>query len=241
MSSFTTTVNNVKLPGRLGNPDAFMGNDDRVHPGILNTFAPYTLHNRPVGLIGGKASLEDIHTYCDAAEAGYAGAFEAMLGSLPPIKGVNNRTEVIKGVDGNDINLYISTPVNHGPTSDPVPLLFHTHGGGMVICTAQDPIYLRWRDHLAKRGCVVVGVEFRNGSGKLGRHPFPAGLNDCMSGLQWCHDNRSNLNVSKIVITGESGGGNLSIACSLKAKQDGKSDQIQGCYALCPYIYGGKS
>jgi acetyl esterase/lipase len=33
-----------------------------------------------------------------------------------------------------------------------------------------------------------------------------------------------------------SGGGNLSLAVCLKAKKDGKLEQIDGIYALCPYI-----
>ena len=83
---------------------------------------------------------------------------------------------------------------------------------------------------------VVVGVEFRNGGGKLGPHPFPAGLDDCAAGLQWTFDNKDALEVSRIVVSGESGGGNLSIATALAAKRDGRLDQIDGVYALCPYI-----
>ena len=37
---------------------------------------------------------------------------------------------------------------------------------------------------------MVVGVEFRNAGGKHGNYPFPAGLNDCASGLQWVNDNK---------------------------------------------------
>jgi acetyl esterase len=84
----------------------------------------------------------------------------------------------------------------------------------------------------------VVGVEFRNGAGKLGNHPFPAGLNDCMSGLQWTFDHKATLGISKIIVSGGSGGGNLSLAVCLKAKKDGGLEQIDGVYALCPYIYG---
>ena len=83
---------------------------------------------------------------------------------------------------------------------------------------------------------LVVGVEFRNSAGKLGNHPFPAGLNDCMSGLQWTFDNKDALGISKIVVSGESGGGNLSLAVTLQSKQDGKHEQVDGTYALCPYI-----
>jgi len=59
---------------------------------------------------------------------------------------------------------------------------------------------VRWRNDLAATGMVVVGVEFRNGGGALGNHPFPAGLNDCASGLNWVFENREELGVSHIVI-----------------------------------------
>jgi acetyl esterase/lipase len=85
---------------------------------------------------------------------------------------------------------------------------------------------------------VVIGVEFRNGGGSLGNHPYPAGLNDCASAAQWAHANRAHLGASCIVISGESGGGNLCIATTLKAKREGRLDQIDGVYSLCPYVCG---
>ena len=106
------------------------------------------------------------------------------------------------------------------------------------MLTAADAGFRRWRDELAKTGLVVVGVEFRNGGGKLGNHPFPAGLNDCMSGLQWTFDNKDKLGISRIILSGESGGGNLALAIALRAKREGRLNQIAGVYALCPYIYG---
>ena len=83
---------------------------------------------------------------------------------------------------------------------------------------------------------MVCGVEFRNASGKLGPHPFPAGLNDCTSALLWFAEQRARLGVGKIVVSGESGGGNLTLATTLKAKRDGHLDLIDGVYAQCPYI-----
>jgi len=179
--------------------------------------------------------LADKLAYAAANESGMEGVFAAVFADLPPITNVKRRTEVIKGVDGNDINLYIHTPQN---MSGPLPCVYHTHGGGMVLLTAAGPTYVRWRDELAALGMVVVGVEFRNGAGKLGNHPFPAGLNDCMSGLQWVFDHKTALGISKIVTSGESGGGNLALAVCLKAKKDNRLAQIAGVYALCPYIYG---
>ena len=55
------------------------------------------------------------------------------------------------------------------------------------------------------------------------------GLNDCMSGLQHCFDNKEALGISTIVVSGESGGGNLCAALAIKAKREGK-DPIEFLY-----------
>jgi acetyl esterase/lipase len=40
------------------------------------------------------------------------------------------------------------------------------------------------------------------------------------------------------VISGQSGGGNLSLAVTLKASKEGWLEKIAGVYAMCPYILG---
>ena len=85
---------------------------------------------------------------------------------------------------------------------------------------------------------MVVGVEFRNGAGKLGPHPYPTGLQDCADGLRWVADHRAELGVSHIVLSGESGGGNLCLSLTHLAKREGWLDVIAGVYAQCPYIAG---
>jgi len=170
-----------------------------------------------------------------AAEEGFSMLGGIFAAQAPPITNVERRTEVIKGIDGNDVSLYIHMPTD---VDGPVPAIVHTHGGGMVIMEASGEGYVRWRDELASTGLIVVGVEFRNAAGKLGPFPFPAGLNDCFSGVKWTHENRNDLGVSKIVISGESGGGNLSLATTLKAKGEGVLEMVDGVYAQCPYISG---
>ena len=73
------------------------------------------------------------------------------------------------------------------------PCIVHIHGGGMVLLAAADPDFIRWRDSLADMGVVVIGVEFRNGGGRLGNYPFPSGLNDCVSAVRWVHRNKESL------------------------------------------------
>ena len=70
---------------------------------------------------------------------------------------------------------------------------------------------------------------------KLGAHPYPAGLDDCAAAVQWVAANREQLGVSHLIVSGESGGGNLTLAVPHKAKRDGRLSEIAGVYALCSY------
>ena len=70
--------------------------------------------------------------------------------------------------------------------------------------------------------------------------PYPAGLNDCFSGLEWLNENKALLRITDgIAVAGESGGGNLCIATALKAMRAGRLGLIpSGMFAMCPYIAG---
>jgi acetyl esterase len=204
---------------------------------MIAAFAPFGLDvAAPPLRVDRHSPIEDIRAIAAAIEEAFARDFGALLDGVPKPQGIERRTETITGVDGNDITLYVDRPVG---AQGPLPGLLHLHGGGMAISQAADAPESRWRGLLAARGCVVVGVEFRNSGGALGPHPFPAGLNDCASALDWMHADRGGLGIASIVVTGESGGGNLTLATTLKAKRDGRLDRIDGVYAQAPFIYGG--
>jgi len=104
-------------------------------------------------------------------------------------------------------------------------------------------MYTSWGRIIAGRGVAVAMVDFRNAlrpSSAPDVAPFPAGLNDCVSGLKWVHSHAAQLRIdpARIIVAGESGGGNLAIATTLKLKRDGDLALIKGLYALCPYIAG---
>ena len=224
----------LKLPGRLGTPDMAFVDDPRADARIAAAMAMMELApgtETPDPNWDYEASLAYAASFEEAGEL----AHPIQLAAMPDFGDVESSTETIKGVDDNDITLYIDRPKDR---AGPLPCMVHTHGGGMVVMKANDPMFIRWRKSVAQLGIVVVGVEFRNGGGALGNHPFPAGLNDCASGAQWAYANREALGISSIFISGESGGGNLAIATTLKAHREGWADQIDGVYACCPYICG---
>ncbi len=224
------------LPGRLGDPDMHLATDPRADPRMIEVMRQFEMHvPPPPSPVDANSDMEAIHEVMNATEEGFGAVWAALFADLPPVEGVTSRTEIIPGPDGNDISLYIHEPADR---SGPIPAVVHTHGGGMVLAAAADDNYGRWRDELAAANLVAVGVEFRNGGGKLGPHPFPAGLNDCAAATQWVIANAEQLGVSNVVMSGESGGGNLALATTLKAKQDGWVEGIAGVYAQCPYISG---
>ena len=224
----------VHRPGRLGDPDMTLGTDPRADPRMVAVLAAMGLdgHGEP-SPVNDASAPDDLYAWVDEAEPGFEMLFDALFGDLPPVDGVVSSTELVSGADNNDVTLFIHRPAD---AVGPLPCVYHIHGGGMVLLSAAGLSYVHWRNELASRGLVVVGVEFRNGGGKLGNHPFPAGLNDCASGLQWVAANKAALGISTITVSGESGGGNLTLATTLKAKRDGYLDIIDGVFAQCPYI-----
>jgi acetyl esterase/lipase len=179
-------------------------------------------------------NMEAVHEFLVAADTGFTERLEMAVEGLTLKKEVEETTEVIKGMDGNDIKLFISKPKGAKGT---LPCVYHTHGGGMAILKANNPCYRYFCNKIAGEGVCVVGVEFRNCSGNDGpQDAFPAGLNDVMSGLYWTHENKEKLGIGKIITNGESGGGNLCIAMTLRAKFEGKLSMIDGVYSICPYL-----
>ena len=152
---------------------------------------------------------------------------------------VTHTKEFTSSPDGNNIKIQYIRP----DTDEKLPCVYYIHGGGMMVSSCFDELYAAWGRCIARQGVAVAMVDFRNAmwaSSAPEIAPFPAGLNDCVSGLKWIHANAEELNIDneQIIIAGESGGGNLTIATGLKLKQDGDIGLIKGLYALCPYIAG---
>lgn len=220
--------------GRLADPNRTLGTDPRSDPRMVKALAPFGLDGRPpTSDLTPDSPLEDRRAYAAENEEIISALINHFGEAARDAEGVTTETTTITGADGNAITLFISRPAAQ---DGPLPCIVHIHGGGMAIGSAADIGYRRFRNHLAATGLVVVGVEFRNSAGRLGPHPFPAGLDDCASALRWVADNRTDLGVSHLIVAGESGGGNLTLTVVHKAKREGWLDEIAGVYAQCPFI-----
>ena len=219
-----------------------LANDSRIDPRIRAIFGTTIA----MALTGNVKDRNELLAY-EASEEGLASA--AKLTEMfnlvdnefvAPSAGLVIRTERFQSApDGNWINIQYIRP----DTDETLACVYYIHGGGMAVMSCFDGSYKAWGRIIAARGVAVAMVDFRNclrASSAPEVEPFPAGLNDCVSGLKWVKENSAKLNIdpSRIVVAGESGGGNLTLATGLKLKQDGDIDLIKGLYALCPYIAG---
>ncbi|MEQ8842201.1 MAG: alpha/beta hydrolase fold domain-containing protein [Acidimicrobiales bacterium] len=147
--------------------------------------------------------------------------------------------EFTSSPDGNTVKINVIRP----DSDETVPGVYYIHGGGMASLSAFDGNYRAWGKIIAANGVAVTMVDFRNSispSTAPEVAKYPAGLDDCVAGLHWVIENAGDLGIDpdRIVLAGESGGGNLSIASTMRLKSTGELGLIKGLYALCPYIAG---
>jgi acetyl esterase len=173
-----------------------------------------------------------------AAEAAFMDTGESE--EIAPSIGLRFSTiDATSSPDDNVITLHVIRP-----DDDEVrPCVYYIHGGGMASLSCTYGSYRSWGRLIAARGVVVVMVEFRNAVSPSTIDevaPYPAGLNDCVAGLRYVHANATFLGIdaTRIVVSGESGGGNLTIATALRLKHDDDLNIVKGLFVFCPYING---
>jgi acetyl esterase len=97
-------------------------------------------------------------------------------------------------------------------------VVVYFHGGGFVMGSVgiMDSVARALTD---ASGAVVISVEYRLAP----EHPYPAGLDDCEAATRWAVANAGRFGVSPrlVAVAGESAGGNLAAAVSLRARDAG--------------------
>ena len=219
-----------------------IANDPRLDPRVK-----WALRNVPVTSLGDIDSRELLLEISNSPKAiALRDKMEELYDSLDTEEvassaGLSITThDVVSAPDGNTIKIRLVRPDG----DEPVPCVYYIHGGGMQNGTAFGAMYRVWARVLAAEGVAVAMVDFRNcvtPSSVPEVEPFPAGLNDCVSGLRWAVSQAGELGIDprRIIVAGESGGGNLTLATGMQLLRDGDIGLVSGLYALCPYIAGG--
>ena len=63
----------------------------------------------------------------------------------------------------------------------------------------------------------VVQVDYR----RAPEHPFPAAYDDTMAAIRWCHSRLAEFGCRRLVLAGDSAGGNLALAAALECRDAG--------------------
>jgi len=138
----------------------------------------------------------------------------ARIGRLHPMaKPARHGVEVIHNIEyrrtGNlKHRLDIYRPVDR---SGPLPVVMYIHGGGFHLLSKDT----HWLMGLAfaRAGYLVFNVDYRLAP----KHPFPAAVEDVCDALCWIaeHGEAYGGDLSRLVIAGESAGGNLATALTI--------------------------
>ncbi|MFF4628769.1 alpha/beta hydrolase [Streptomyces griseorubiginosus] len=131
-----------------------------------------------------------------------------------------------------EISLLIARPVTSEPGGTGRPVIYHVHGGGMVLGNNRLGVDgpLAWAREL---DAVVVSVEYRLAP----EHPHPAPIEDVYAGLVWTAEHAGEIggDAERIVIAGASAGGGLSAALALLTR-DRKGPRPIGQLLMCPML-----
>lgn len=130
-------------------------------------------------------------------------------------KQVNFEEKYIPREDGSLLRICVYTPKE---AKENVPGLLWIHGGGYAIgIPEQDFSFIE--NFVLASGCVVVAPDYINSTDA----PYPAAFNDCYRSLLWLKENGAQYGMrsDQIFVGGDSAGGGLCAAVTLKARDTG--------------------
>lgn len=115
----------------------------------------------------------------------------------------------------------------------PIPLLIYMHGGGWTFGSLNS--CANFCDKLVSIGNVsVLAIDYSLAP----ENPFPRGLSDCISAVEYAFVNAAELGTTCDLISlgGDSSGGNLALATALYWIANKKSDEIRSLILFYPVV-----
>lgn len=132
---------------------------------------------------------------------------------LEPESVAEVRDAVVSGPDV-DVPVRIYRPAHDGP----LPILVYAHGGGFVFCDLDSHDGL-CRDIANRVPAVLLSVDYRLAP----EHRWPAAAEDMYAVTQWAAQHAADIggDAQRVVVGGDSAGGNLAAVTALMARDRG--------------------
>nr|XP_002125860.1 arylacetamide deacetylase isoform X3 [Ciona intestinalis] len=132
------------------------------------------------------------------------------------------------------VETVIITPRSFQAQKEPGPAIIHFHGGGWIMGNTDTTMMLLLQA-AEETGFVVMSPEYRLAP----EHPFPAPYDDCMnSTISFMKSSkRFNVDPKKIILSGDSAGGNLAMAVYIGLIEMQASDPTVELPAMQTLLY----
>lgn len=157
-------------------------------------------------------------TVADDSVAGVREAYDALCRHFTPSRNGNPVIEEHRiAAPGRDIPIRIYRPVGEAPPQG-WPCVLYLHGGGWVVGGLDSHEFIT--SPLARDlSPVVVAVDYRLAP----EHVFPAAFDDCLAAWQHLQARGEDygIDTSRLVLAGDSAGGNLAAALCLEIARTG--------------------
>jgi acetyl esterase len=146
----------------------------------------------------------------EVARKGFAESMRKLV-PVPPLPAGTDHT--LAGPGGP-----LKVRVYRGSQDPAAPLVVYFHGGGWVVCDV-DTHDGTGRRMAAQAGATVVSVDYRLSP----EARFPEPLDDCIAATKWAIAQAAELGADpqRVVVSGDSAGGNLAAAVALKLRDEG--------------------
>jgi acetyl esterase len=165
----------------------------------------------------GTRPVDELTPEAARRQPGLGAAVERLLGrqererAVEPMGAVD---PIVLEHDGTSVPAVVYRP----DVSAAVPIVVFLHGGGWVLDDHQsyDPVIRRIASGVP---CAGVYVRYRLAP----ENPFPAAVDDAFTALQWAQSRGAEIggDPGRVALAGQSAGGNLAAAVSLRARDEG--------------------
>ena len=110
-------------------------------------------------------------------------------------------------------------------------VMLYMHGGGFVVGCSEDTDYTT-RQLCRSNSLAVISINYRLAPEAV----FPLAIEDCLKVLSWAKNKGAqyDFDCSRVLLAGDSAGGNLAAAVALRLKQDGVS--LAGAILFAPWL-----